>query len=54
MENENRIDEKKITMKVETKEEIIEHLLKSEDDIEHGRVIPIEDIIKERKEKYGI
>ena len=54
MENESRIDEKKITMKVETKEEIIEHLLKSEDDIEHGRVRDAHEVFNEWKEKYGI
>ena len=29
-------------MRVENEEKIIEHLLKSEDDIEHGRVITAE------------
>ncbi len=38
----NSYDEERFSMRVETEEEIIEHLLKSEDDIEHGRVITAE------------
>ena len=50
----NKIDNKEIMMKAETKEEIIEHLLKSEDDIEHGRVRDAREVFEEWKEKYGI
>ncbi len=54
MNKDNGYDEESFSMKVETEEEIIEHLLKSEDDIEHGRVVPVEEILREWKEKYGI
>lgn len=35
-------------------EEIIEHLLKSEEDIEKGRVRDAEEVFVEWREKYGI
>ncbi len=54
MNKENSYDEERFSMKVETEEEIIEHLLKSEDDIEHGRVRDTKEIFEEWKEKYGI
>lgn len=41
-------------MRPETEEEIIEYLLKLEDDIENGRVRPAEELLKESEEKYGI
>lgn len=44
----------KFEMRPETEEEIIEHLLRSEDDIENGRVRPVEELLKEWEEKYGI
>lgn len=34
--------------------EIVESLLKAEDDIEQGRTIPAEQVFKEWKEKYRI
>lgn len=36
------------------KEDIEEHLLKAEDDIENGRVRDAREVFKEWKEKYGI
>ena len=44
----------KFEMRPETEEEIIEHLLRSEDDIENGRVRPVEELLKEWEEKYEI
>lgn len=35
-------------------EEIIDHLLKAEDDIENGRVKDAKEVFKAWKEKYGI
>lgn len=52
--NDNNYDDTKFSMKIETEEEIIEHLLKSEDDIEHGRVRDAREVFEEWKEKYGI
>lgn len=36
------------------KEDIVEHLLKSEDDIKNGRVRDAREVFKDWKEKYGI
>ena len=36
------------------KKDIVKHLLKSEDDIENGRVRDAREVFKEWKEKYGI
>ncbi len=44
----------KFDLRPETEEEIIEHLLRSEDDIENGRVRPAEELFKEWEEKYGV
>lgn len=38
----------------EQRESIIQHLLKSEDDIENGRYRDAREVIQEWKEKYGI
>lgn len=45
---------KKEQKKKNMEEEMIRHLLKSEEDIEKGRVRDAEDVFKEWREKYGI
>lgn len=45
---------KKEQKKKVMEEEMIRHLLKSEEDIEKGRVRDAEDVFKEWREKYGI
>lgn len=35
-------------------EDIVKHLLRAEDDIKNGRVVDMEEVFAEWKEKYGI